>query len=129
MLAAAEAARHQAWLVESQQEYTVAKVLGAKTGRAGQVLHEVEWEGGKAKWGAKAVGWSKTVDPEHALRLMKKQLLGRTCLVWYKPGLKLHALVSQVQGKKFFVKYTEDPNRDHDEWLDLVNAEKIWSMI
>jgi hypothetical protein len=126
---AVEAASQRAWEVESQREYVVGKVLAAKKGRAAKVLMQVEWLGGSERWANDAVGWSTTVDPQRALELMKRQLLGKTCVVQFKPQVKLLARITKFQAKKFFVMYYEDPNRGHDEWLDLVSAEKAWELV
>lgn len=115
--------------MESQREFVVRRVLAGKKGRTGQVLLQVEWEGGSERWGTAAVGWSITVDPRRALELLKKHAVGKTCFVQFKAQVKLQARITKCQGKKFFVTYFEDPNRSHDEWLDLVSAEKMWSLI
>ncbi len=121
------AAREEVERQERQREFEMEGIVGAKKVR-GKVLHLVRWAGGREVWGAKYQTWEPELPGEvtNAIKIVK-----RVCIVHFKKGVKLLASIDHFDRRlnKFFVKYTEDPNPDDNEYLDLFGGEKTWSMI
>ena len=118
---------------EAKTNFVVEAVVGCKQDRFGESLMLVQWEGGTAKWGREAWTW-EPLNEDLMEKTMggKHWLVEKTVYIKWRPGRSGTVLgkVEKVRrtGGDYFVKYIEDHNRDHDEWLRLLEGEKEWRL-